>query len=288
MLTISEPHQQNRSLWVNHINEKKGSSYAWITPYKIGNNAWITCKNNNPVCVLYPTKQIRQNNTTMTWPKEKWQKNKYYHDLTRRKMTTRQILLWSDQKKNDNKTNTTMIWPEEKWQKDKYYLHLTKRKMTTGQILPWSDQKKNDNKTNTTMIWRKEKWQKDKYYLHLTKRKMTTGQILPSPDQKKNDNRTNTTMTWPRENDKRTNTTMTWPKEKWQQDKYYHDLTKRKMTTGQILPWPDQEKNDKRTNTTMTWPKEKWQQNKQRSTKHTKDRDTRTPQKRDELKCHGR
>jgi hypothetical protein len=34
--------------------------------------------------------------------------------------------------------------------------------------------------------------------------------------------------------------------------KYYQDLTKRKMTKGQILPWPDQKENDKRTNTTIT------------------------------------
>jgi hypothetical protein len=113
----------------------------------------------------------------MNWPKEKWQQDKYYYGLTKRKMTTGQILPWPDQKK--------------KWQQDKYYHELTKRKMTTGQILPWPDQKKNDNRTNTTMNWPKEKWQQDKYYHHLTKRKITKGQILPWPDQKKNDKRTN-------------------------------------------------------------------------------------------------
>jgi hypothetical protein len=33
---------------------------------------------------------------------------------------------------------------------------------------------------------------------------------------------------------------------------FFFDLTKRKMTKGQILPSPDQKKNDNRTNTTMT------------------------------------
>jgi Ca2+-dependent lipid-binding protein len=76
-------------------------------------------------------KNDNKTNTTMNWPKEKWQQDKYYHDLTKRKMTKEQILPWPDQKKNDKRTNTTMTWPKEKWQQDKYYHELTKRKMTT-------------------------------------------------------------------------------------------------------------------------------------------------------------